>query len=368
MRGKCLIAGLGALIAVAAFVPSAPAASLVADYQFQGNFSSSAGGAGPISPVGGASFVNESVGCKQAKVLNFSKGSGLQLSTPTFAAGGYSVVMLFRLADLSGYRRIFAPGTSGLVFSNDNGLYDHDAALTIYDNTFPPGSPGPAFSSLESPFESNTYAEVALTVPDSKSTVVTAYFNGKQVTENLSDTAAFNAGGMRFFKDNDGANGTEDSAGAVSRIRIFSGQLTPQEVASTFNSSPIGGGCNPATLAKAAVNGKVKVKKGAHGRFVVLTGIDVSCPAGNSTCSGSAKVTKGAKVGRASVSRVPKKLGKAKLSVAAGKTKAVKVKLSKKGSKALAAKGKLKATISVSLSAGNGNPAVASRTAKLKAP
>jgi hypothetical protein len=363
MRGKWLIAGLGALIAVAAFVPSAPAASLVADYQFQGNFSSSGGGAGPISPVGGASFVNETVGCKQGKVLSFTKGSGLQLSTPSFAGGGYSVVMLFRLTDLSGYRRIFGAGGAGATFTNDNGLYARDSKMAVYDN-----------SNLNNPFQSptplfqpNAYGEVVLTVPDNKSSVVTAYFNGNQVAKDGADTAEFNAQGMRFFKDNDGANGTEDSAGAVSRIRIFSGELTPQEVSSTFNSAPIAGGCNPATLAKAAVNGKVKVKK-AGKRYVVLTGIDVTCPDGASDCAGSAKVTKGAKAGRASVSRVPKKLGKAKLSVAAGKTKAVKVKLSKKASKALASKGKLKATISVSLSAGNGNPAVASRTAKLKAP
>ncbi len=363
MRRKGLLAGLIALIAAGVLAAAASAANLVADYQFQNSFASSGGGAGAISPVGGASFVNETVGCSQTKVLSFPKGSGLQISTPSFAAGGYSLVMLFRLSDLSGYRRIFGAGNAGLTFNNDNGLYARDAKMAIYDNS----NPGFPFLSPTPLFQPNAYAEVALTVPADKATNVTAYFNGAQVANDISDTAEFNAGGMRFFKDNDGANSTEDSGGAVQRIRIFSGQLTPQEVSSTFSSAPIGGGCNPANLAKAAVNGKVKVKKRGK-RFVVLTGIDASCPEGGADCSGIAKVIKGVKAGRASVSKVPKKLGRAKLSVGAGKTKAVKVKLTKKGSKALASKGKLKATISVSLAPPGGNPAVASRKAKLKAP
>ena len=172
--------------------------------------------------------------------MTFPKGSGLQLSTPSFASGGYSLVMLFRLSDLSSYRRIFGAGTAGLTFTNDNGLYAHDSKMAIYDNTAgaanPFQSPGPLFVP-------NTYAEVALTVPDSKATKVTAYFNGSKVVDEAPDTDQFNAAGMRFFKDNDGTSSTEDSGGAVGRIRIFSGQLTPQEVSSTFSSSPRPGWC-----------------------------------------------------------------------------------------------------------------------------
>ena len=341
----------------------APAATLIADYKFQSNFNSSGGVAGPISPVGSASFATETVGCSQTKVMTFTKGSGVQLAKPTPGASPYSIVALFRLSDLSGYRRIFVPGGAGLTFNSDNGLYARDAKLAMYDNTLPSGNPVLSPTPL---LEPNTYAEVALAVTDQKGTPIRTFFNGSPAVQEDTDTAAFVANSMRFFKDNDGANTGEDSAGAVSRIRIFDGVLTPGEVSSIFNSDPIAGGCNPAALAKAAVNGKVKVKKRGH-RFLVLTGIDVSCPAGGS-CSGSAKVIKGAKAGRATVSKVPKKLGKTKLSVGAGQTKAVKVKLTKKGSKALAAKGKLKATISVKLSAPGGTPAVASRVAKLKVP
>jgi hypothetical protein len=363
MWGRRLSGGLGALIALAIVAPSASAATLVADYQFKGDFSSSAGGAGPISPVGSESFGNETVGCSTTKVLSFDKGSGLQLSTPSFASGGYSVVMLFRLTDLSSYRRIFGAGGPGFAFNSDNGLYQRDSRMAIYDNI----NLGNPFLSPTGLFQPNTYAEVALTAPASKGTNVTAYFNGSKVAVDGADTDQFNAASMRFFKDNDGTSSTEDSAGAVQRIRIFSGELTAGEVASIFASSPIAGGCNPANLAKTAINGKVKVKK-AGKRYLVLTGIEATCPAGGAACNGSARITKGAKAGRAAISKVPKKLGSAKLSVGSGKTKAVKVKLTKKASSALADKGKLKATISVSLTAGSGNPAVASRTAKLTAP
>jgi hypothetical protein len=366
MRGKWLIAGLGALVAVAAFVPSAPAASLVADYQFQGNFSSSGGGAGPISPVGGASFVNETIGCSPSKVLTFPKGSGVQVVKPggPTADSDYSVVMLFRLSELNGYRAIFHPSGLGTTsFNSDDGLYDRTGQLALYFA----GALGNPFLSPAAVLKPDTYAEVAFTFDDDKDVPTRAFFNGSPQVVFDSDSNGAYADAMRFFKDNDGTNSTEDSAGAVSRIRIYSGALQPGEVSSIFANSPIAGGCNPDLLAKAAINGKVKVKK-AGKRFLVLTGIDASCPEGGADCSGSAKITKGAKAGRATVSKVPKKLGKAKLSVGAGKTKAVKVKLTKKGSEALASKGKLKATISVSLAAGGGNPAIASRKAKLKAP
>jgi Concanavalin A-like lectin/glucanases superfamily len=362
MRGKRLVLGLGVVLAVAIYAPSASAATLVADYQFQGDFSSSAGSGADLSPLGNANqFPTETVGCNQSKVLTFPKGSGLQVAKPggPTADSDYSLVMLFRLSDLSGYRAIFHPDSQSGGFNSDNGLYERNGQLALYD--------GGPFLSPTAVIKPNTYAEVALTFDDSKSVPTRVFFNGSLAVEHEADSTAFYANVLRFFKDNDGSNGDEDSAGAVARIRVFSGALLPAEVASIFDNSPIAGGCNPALLAKAAVNGKVKVKK-AGKRYVVLTGIDASCPDGGPDCTGSAKITKGAKAGRASVSKVPKKLGKSKLSVAAGKTQAVKIKLTKKASKALRNKGKLKATISVSLSADGGNPAIASRTAKLKAP
>jgi CSLREA domain-containing protein len=121
--------------------------------------------------------------------------------------------------------------------------------------------------------------------------------------------------------------------------------------------------------AKLKIKRKVKVKKGPHGRFLVLTGIDASCPTAAVKCTGSASVKLAGGSKRLAVaSKRPKKLGKTKLSVDAGKTKAVKVTLTKKASKALRSAGKLKVKISAKLSTLGGKPTVVSRKAKLKPP
>ena len=121
--------------------------------------------------------------------------------------------------------------------------------------------------------------------------------------------------------------------------------------------------------AKLKANRKVKVRNGPHGRFLVLTGIDASCPAAGVKCDGTASVKRaGGSKRLARASKRSKVLGKTKLSVGAGKTKAVKVTLTKKASNALRSAGELKVKISVKLSTLGGKPTVASRKAKLKPP
>ena len=102
---------------------------------------------------------------------------------------------------------------------------------------------------------------------------------------------------------------------------------------------------------------------------MVLTGIDAGCPVGLGTCTGTAAVQRASGSRRlAAVSKLPKRLGKKKLSVAAGKTETVKVKLTRGASDALRDKGKLKVKISVKLAPPGGDAAIASRVAKLKPP
>jgi hypothetical protein len=377
MRGRIAICALGAIFAMALWVQGASAAQLAADFQFQDTFTSSVnnpnnGSPSEIGTVGtGDKFVTETVGCTPQRVLSFPKGSGVQLYNPNEGVQA-SFVVDFRLSDLSGYRRIYAPGSgSPPAFTTDNGLYERDGNLTAYDSTTPPFS----FSSPSPDFAPNAYAEVALSPPvDRNSPPWAFYVNGVQRLAYIPTPTNMDpvwwGRYLRFFKDNDSGGSTiENSAGAVARIRIYGDPLTAQDVAATYDAGPLAGACNPLKRASAAVNGKVKVKGGRHGRLTVITGIDAACPAGGGVCSGSAAVTRGGGSGRlAAVSKLPKKLGKTKLSVAAGKSKAVKVKLSRKGSDALRAKHKLKVKISVSLAPPGGDSAVASRTAKLKAP
>jgi hypothetical protein len=374
MTGRAFLAPIVSALAVAILTPaSAGAASIQADYRFQGAYVSSHPGAPDIGPVGsGNQFVTETVGCAPTRVFSFLKGSGLQTET----GGGvfpdnYSVVALFRFAETSGFRRIQVPGGNPTpFFGSDSGIYDFNGRLSVYDKGLnPPNNPGAALA-----FANDTYAEVAFTYSHDSPGLpnqTAGYVNGVPQWAGLANTTEGNAVAMRFFADNDPPDATgQDSAGAVSRIRIYNGILTPAEVAAIHASGPIAAACDPTKRATAAVNRKVKVKGGARGRLTVLTGIDVGCPALSSgACKGRALIEKGGAAKRlATASKLPKRLGKKRLTVAAGQTKGVKVKLTRKASDALRAKGKLKVKISVKLAAPGTTAAVASRTAKLKPP
>jgi hypothetical protein len=344
----------------------AAAATLTADYQFQNNLSSSVPGASDMLLLGSGTYVTETVGCGSRRVLTFPKGSGVEALNPNSddISGNYSFAVDFRLSDPSGARRIFDPSGSPATFSSDDGVYSLNNRVGIRDfgQTY--------FGSLPD-LEPDAYAEVAFGWSDEKGVTDTAYLNGTPVLSYLAaDSANFYARYLRFFRDNDSGGATdEESAGAVTRVRIYEGIITPAEAAAAFQGSGLAGACNPSKRARVAVNGKVRVRNGAHGHLVVLTGIDATCPAGGRSCRGSASVSPAGGSGRLAVSsRAPKKLGKGKLKVKAGKSKNVKVKLSGKGSDALREAGKLRAKIKVRLAVKGGLAAVATRTAKLKAP
>lgn len=138
---------------------------------------------------------------------------------------------------------------------------------------------------------------------------------------------------------------------------------------STAQQGGTAGAAPTVVRARTVVRGAVEVKGDSHGRLLVVTGIDASCPDAGGACAGSASINAtGPPRQLASSSKLSKSLGKASLLVPSGKTQAVKVKLTAKASNALRSAGALKVTISVSLSAPGGTPAVASRRAKLKPP
>jgi hypothetical protein len=112
-------------------VESASAATLRAEYRFQGDLASEVTGAPELSSVGGGNrFVFERVnGLGRHQVLSFPEGNGLSLATAGLVdPTNNSVVVVFRLADTSGYRRIldFAGGIS------DTGLYNLDGRVALY--------------------------------------------------------------------------------------------------------------------------------------------------------------------------------------------------------------------------------------------
>ncbi len=364
MRRLGLVVITAALVAAVAAQGAAAMPPLEADYQFQDSYASSVAGPGAIGNVGpGNAFTTEALGCGSARVLAFPEGSGLQLAPNPASTNHYSVVVLFRLADVSGYRRIYAPGISG-AFTTDSGLYNYTGKLDFYDSSLPIKDvfgPGVVFAN-------NAYAEVALSYDYAGTDGTVGFVNGVPQFSYPS-TGQAQATALRFFKDNDsGGTVGEDSAGAVARIRIYGGSLSAADAAQIYKAGPLDDRCGPGA-ATVAIKRKVKVGGGRHKRLVVYTGIDAGCPGGGVGCGGIATVDRATALRPgAAGAAVAKHLGKATLSLAAGSTRRVKVRLSRRASASLRVAGKLKVRISVQLTPTGGATASTSRNATIRAP
>jgi hypothetical protein len=239
-----VIAALAMLLA-----SSASAATLTGDYQLQGTRASS--GPGPaLLDVGGVNaFQSDTVQGSSRQVLRFPLHSGVQM----FPAGiggpsaAYSIVTTFKLDAVDGYRRILDPSAGD---GDDRGLYDLDGELDIY----------PDGSSVTSPtvLAPNTWATVAVTTLPLTQTKV--YLDGNPVVQSAAsdETIPIFSDTMRFFKDNDSATTNEDSAGAVSCIRVFSGALSDAEI------KAIGASATCGTVSAPPVKKKCKKHKRKH--------------------------------------------------------------------------------------------------------
>jgi hypothetical protein len=215
----------------AACTPAPPTPN--ADYQMRDYTAHPAGPRDPVpcsatpSPVlvifypeGGGSVgrgVVEQVDGVSEHVLQFSTGVGLRLRPTTGEAGNdrYSIVVLFRLSGIGGYDRLIdvKHGTS------ESGLYLFQGGLTFW--------PHSALGSKT--VANNEWAQVVLT--RTAGGTVRGYVDGVQqwqFTDTLGDALIDSANELRFFKDNEG--GTEHSAGAVARIRVFDRALSQSEI------------------------------------------------------------------------------------------------------------------------------------------
>ena len=198
-------------------VSSGPEASgLKADYQFQGSLSSSVGTAPALANLGNNTFGNATVDGTSQTVLRFAQNDGVVLSRASSLIENnvYTLVVLFSFSDVSSWRRV-------IDFKNaatDNGFYVLNGGLNFYPFAFGSAEVIPA----------NTFVQVVLTRDEAGS--VAAYVDGVEQftfidTEGEAELGAGNA--LRFFRD----NGTEGSAGAVARIRVYNVALPATEVA-----------------------------------------------------------------------------------------------------------------------------------------
>jgi hypothetical protein len=254
MGKRALRPTLGGIILAAALflTPSASAATLIGDYQFQGTLASSGGGPALTKVGSGTSqFQSDNVMGSSRQVLAFGLASGVQISPAGVGTGSYSVVTTFRFDNTASYERILDT-TNG---TSDSGIYVSGSVLD-------PGYGYPFYSSSPPPYQvtgdntrayaNNVYATTAIVV--SPPSLTSIFINGAlELTGTtgvtpLSDT-------LRFFKD----DSTDESPGAVSCIRLYSGGLSAAEVAAIGASPTCGSVAAPQSKKK-----KCKKKKRKH--------------------------------------------------------------------------------------------------------
>ena len=199
-------------------VESASAATLRGDYRFNGTLDSSCCGAPPLANLGPNSFGQEAVGSSSQTVQRFPLSSGVSLTAGVIPSDSYSIAAQFRLEEVAGFRRLVDFSTS----SSDRGLYNFSGQLNFF--------PIVTGSSTPEPIAANTYTHVVMT-RDAAGEVV-GYVDGTEqirFTDSSGDAVFPPGADLRFFKD-DAVIGGEESAGAVARIRVYDGALTPAEV------------------------------------------------------------------------------------------------------------------------------------------
>ena len=252
---------VGLLVAVVT-PAAAQGATLVADYNFDDDtLNSSVPGGSALEPIGTTEFRTESVGKSTSdvgnlgndRVLAFASGGGVLMKTTGLPVDSRTYTLVFRFHfdtyNTSGRKRLVSwfP-TSGT--GSDSGLYinrptSSGAGVLEY------------FSQLQSP-GSNTitglsiypvypeWHEVAIkhfqTAVDASKWAF--YVDGQSAMPPSKDTKNFgdpetllDDDGLRFFKDDCNGGDCQETPGAVSRIRLYNGQLTDTEIANLYSDS-----------------------------------------------------------------------------------------------------------------------------------
>jgi CubicO group peptidase (beta-lactamase class C family) len=204
-------------------------ARLTADYRFENTLESSVGAAPELTVIGDDStaITHGEVLGQTRDVLTFERGGGLSLipTSGVIDRRQYTIELVFRFDQIDGWRKIIDVNDA----SEDCGLYVLDGGLDFF----------PIAVGFGAPLEADSYAHVVLT-RDATDTVV-AYVNGARQFSFLDRGEVAVIGGdetLRFFSD-DTVTAQEDSGGAVSRIRLYDGPLSADEVAALAAEFPI---------------------------------------------------------------------------------------------------------------------------------
>ncbi len=213
--------GALALCAVLGFGSAAPAATLVADYEFDGNFSSSIAGAPDLvatDPLGTSSFTGGIYNWTGNAVPLTDQGGLTFDSTGLLDPTNYTVVLNFKFNERNNaWRRIIDVQNR----QSDNGFYvDPSNNLDVY----PVAGSTSAFSTGE-------FHTVTLTVDG---TTVTAFLDGVEQFQNLSTNLmdisnSDNPGNLiNLFLDNTVGGGLgEWSSGSIDYALFYNGIAPP---------------------------------------------------------------------------------------------------------------------------------------------
>jgi hypothetical protein len=194
-------------------------ANVTADYRFRGSLASSVGTAPDLVETGrGSNGYAEEGLLGPPPGFRFARGVGLQLrpTTGVVDGDGYTIELVFRFRNLGGWRKIvdFSGGR------RDAGLYSLDGCLNFFDTAL----------AAALTIETDRYAHVVLT--RDQGSVVVGYVDGVERFTFRDPRGLAEPGPtrtLRFFVD-DSTTDSEDSSGAVSRIRLYDGPLSPSEV------------------------------------------------------------------------------------------------------------------------------------------
>ncbi|MEL7039474.1 MAG: LamG-like jellyroll fold domain-containing protein [Cyanobacteria bacterium J06592_8] len=200
------------------------AATLVADYQFDNSLASSIEGAPSLFDLGTDNFFGtETVDGQSTTVFNFAEQTGLQLSTEGLIPNDdYSVSMLFNFDTVEFWRKILDVNNR----VTDAGLYTFSSDMFYY------GKKDVVDSGTGTPLGLDQWVQVVFT-RDSDDQVVTYvdgveqlnFFDDNNYSKIVPDDV------LHFFRDDFTTGDSENSSGAIARLRVYDGALSASQVA-----------------------------------------------------------------------------------------------------------------------------------------
>ena len=226
---------LAAAALLAVGIGGAHAASTVALYEFDGDFTPAAGvgtGASPlvsVDPLARGGFINDTVNGVSRTVFRYNGDAfpsdsqgGLQfIDGALMNPDNYSIEAYFSLDQVAGYRRIIDTRDR----TQDTGLYVLNGGLQLYPSNIGVGT-----------FAANVYNHVILTFNGS---TAVAYLDGvAQSTQTTNYYALPASNTISLFLDNNVSTApNEYSAGKIAWARFYDGALDADEALAAYRSA-----------------------------------------------------------------------------------------------------------------------------------